>query len=60
MAVEGEPPRRLHQQINDLQASRNQQLQLNGERAQAEGALRRRAAETTLGLIKLNAVMTVA
>lgn len=37
-----------------LQASRQQQLQQDSPKAEAEAALRRKAAETTKGIIKLN------
>lgn len=54
MASEDDVLRQLQQQISALQASREQQLERDTARAQAEVSLRRRAAETTQGLIKLN------
>ena len=49
MTAEDEVLRQLQQQINALQASRQQQLELDTARAQAEVDLRRKAAETTHG-----------
>lgn len=54
MATEDDVLRQLQQQISALQASRQQQLEHDTARAQAEIALRRKAAETTQGLVKLN------
>lgn len=54
MATEDDVLRQLQQQISALQASRQQQLERDTARAQAEIALRRKAAETTQGLVKLN------
>lgn len=54
MASEDDVLRQLQQQITALQATRQQQLERDTARAQAEVSLRRKAAETTQGLIKLN------
>lgn len=47
MATEDDVLRQLQQQIIALQAPRQQQLERDSARAQAEIALRRKAAETT-------------
>ena len=54
MATEDDVLRQLQLQISGLQASRQQQLERDTAWAQLEIALRRKAAETTQGLIKLN------
>lgn len=52
--LEDDVLKQLQLQISALQASRHQQLERDTARAQAEVSLRRKAAETTQGLIKLN------
>ena len=54
MASEEDLLRQMQQQLSALQASRQQQLQQDSAKAEAEAALRRKAAETTKGIIKLN------
>ncbi len=54
MATEDDVLRQVQQQISALQASKQQQQERDTARAQAEVALRRKAAETTKGLVKLN------
>jgi hypothetical protein len=54
LQTEDDVLRQLQQQISALQAYRQQQLERDTARAQAEVVLRRKAAETTQGLVKLN------
>ena len=54
MATEEEVLRQVQQQIIALQASRQLQMRQDDAKAEAEAALRRKAAETSKGIIKLN------
>ncbi len=54
MASQDDVLQLLQQQIDALKESRNQQLQLNVEKAASEAALRNAAIKCAQGLVKLN------
>ena len=54
MPSEDEVLQQLQQQIQQLQAARQQQLQSSADKAEAEAALRRAAVKCAQGLVKLN------